>query len=54
MIDDKQIEEKANHYAKENAMSIEDQMGDVYDGIEELSNAFKAGAKWAIMIIIKI
>lgn len=48
MIDDKEIEESANYYAKENSMSIEDSMGDIYDGIEELSNAYKAGANWVI------
>lgn len=46
MTDDKKIEEAAKHYAEENSMSIEDQMGDIYDGIEELSDAYKAGAKW--------
>ena len=46
MIDDKKIEEAAKHYSEENYMSIEDQMGDIYDGIEELSDAYKAGAKW--------
>jgi hypothetical protein len=39
-------EEAAKHYAEENRMYIEDQMGDIYDGIEELSDAYKAGAKW--------
>ena len=48
MIDNKKIEENAKHYAEENSISIEDQMEDVYDGIEELSNAYKAGANWAI------
>lgn len=48
MIDNKKIEESAKHYAEENSISIEDQMGDVYDGIEELSNAYKAGVHWAI------
>ena len=48
MIDNKKIEENAKHYAEENSISIEDQMGDVYDDIEELSNAYKAGANWAI------
>lgn len=47
------IEESAKHYAEENSMSIEDQMGDVYDGIEELSDAYKAGAKWAINELFK-
>ena len=53
MIDEKKIEEAAKHYAEENSMSIEDQMGDMYDGIEELSDAYKAGAKWAINEFIK-
>lgn len=48
MIDDTKIEAAAKHYAEENPMSIEDQMGDTYEGIEELSDAYKAGAKWAI------
>lgn len=46
MIDDKKIEEAAANYAEENQLYIEDQMGDMYDGIEELSDAYKAGAKW--------
>lgn len=54
MIDDKQIEEKANHYAKENSMSIEDQMGNTYDGIEELSNAYKAGAHLIIEQLLNL
>ena len=53
MIDDKEIEEVAKHYAEENSMSIEDQMGDMYDGIEELSDAYKAGANWAINEFLK-
>lgn len=53
MIDGNKIEDVANHYAEENSMSIEDQMGDVYDGIEELSDAYKAGAKWAINEFLK-
>ena len=48
MIDNKKIEESAKHYAEENSISIEDQMGDIYDNIEELSNAYKAGAHWVI------
>lgn len=46
MIDDKKTEEAAKHYAEENSMSIEDPMGNIYDCIEELSDAYKAGAKW--------
>ena len=53
MIDDKKIEEAAKHYAEENSMSIEDQMGDMYDGIEELSDAYKSGANWAINEFLK-
>lgn len=48
MIDNKKINKAAKHYAKENSMYIEDQTGDVYNCIEELSDAYKAGAKWAI------
>ena len=53
MIDDKKIEEAATYYAEENPMDIEDQLGDIYDGIEELSDAYKAGARWAINEFIK-
>lgn len=53
MIDEKKIEAAAKHYAEENSMSIEDQMGDMYDGIEELSDAYKAGANWAINEFLK-
>ena len=53
MIDDKKIEEAAKHYAEENSMSIEYQMGDMYDGIEELSDAYKSGANWAINEFLK-
>ncbi len=53
MIDNKKIEKAAKHYAEENSMSIEDQMGDTYNGIEELSDAYKAGAKWAINEFLK-
>lgn len=48
MIDENKVEKAAKYYAEENSMSIEEQMGDTYDGIEELSDAYKAGAKWAI------
>lgn len=40
------IIEAAANYAEENQLYIEDQMGDMQNGIEELSNAYKAGAKW--------
>lgn len=53
MFDNNKIEEAAKYYAEENSMSIEDQMGDTYDGIEELSDAYKAGAKWAISEFLK-
>lgn len=53
MINENKIEDIAKHYAEENSMSIEDQMGDVYDGIEELFDAYKAGAKWAINEFLK-
>lgn len=53
MIDEKKIEAAAKHYAEENSMSIEDQMGDMYDGIEELSDAYKAGANWSINEFLK-
>lgn len=48
MIDDNKLKEVSNRYAEEHSMSIEDQMSDMYDGIEELSDAYKAGAHWAI------
>lgn len=53
MFDNNKIEEAAKYYAEENSMSIEDQMGDTYDGIEELSDAYKAGAKWTISEFLK-
>lgn len=53
MIDEKKIEAAAKHYAEENSMSIEDQIGDMYDVIEELSDAYKAGANWAINEFLK-
>lgn len=53
MIDDKKIEEAATYYAEENPMDIEDQMGDIITGTEELSKAYKAGAKWAINEFLK-
>ena len=53
MIDDKKINRAAKHYAKKKSMYIENQMGDVYNGIEELSDAYKAGAKWAINKFLK-
>lgn len=53
MIDERRIEKAAKHYAEENSMLIEDQMGDIYNGIEELSDAYKAGAKEAINEFLK-
>ena len=47
MIDNKKIEENAKHYAKENSISIEDQIGDTYI-IEKLSDAYKAGVYYVI------
>ena len=47
------IEKAATYYAEENSMDIEDQMGNTYDGIEELSDAYKAGAKWVINEFLK-
>lgn len=53
MMDDKKIEEAAAYYAEENSMDIEDQMGDIITGTEELSEAYKKGAKWAINEFLK-
>ena len=53
MIDDKKIEEAATYYTEENPMDVEDQMGDIITGTEELSKAYKAGAKWAINEFLK-
>ena len=53
MIDNNKIEESAKRYTEENSMSIEDQMGDIYNNMEELSDAYKTGAKWAINEFIK-
>lgn len=54
MVDNKKIEEVAKHYAEEHSISIEDQMGDVYDDIEELSNAYKAGVHWVIEQLLNL
>ena len=48
MIDNKKTEEAAANYAEENQLYIEDQMGDMQNGIEELSEAYKAGVYWII------
>lgn len=53
MIDDKKIEKAATNYAEENQLYIEDQMGDMQNGIEELSEAYKTGAHWAINEFLK-
>lgn len=53
MVDDKKIEEAAANYAEENQLYIEDQMGDMQNGIEELSEAYKAGAHWAVNEFLK-
>lgn len=53
MIDDKKIEKAAANYAEENQLYIEDQMGDMQNGIEELSEAYKTGAHWAIKEFLK-
>lgn len=52
MIDDKKIEESATHYADENSMYIDHPMGDTYI-MEKLSDAYKAGAEWAINEFLK-
>ena len=53
MIDNKKINKASKHYAKKRSMYIENQMGNVYNGIEELSDAYKAGAKWAVNKFLK-
>lgn len=53
MITDKQIEEAAGNYVTKNPLCIEDQMGDIIDGEEELSDSFKSGARWAIEEFLK-
>lgn len=53
MVDNKKIEEAAANYAEENQLYIEDQMGDMQNGIEELSEAYKTGAHWAIKEFLK-
>lgn len=54
MIDERKIEEASKHYAEEHSMSIEDHMGNVYDGIEELSEAYKAGAHEVIEQLLNL
>lgn len=53
MIDEKKIEEAAAYYAEENAIQVEDQWGDMITDTEELSEAYKEGAKWAINEFLK-
>ena len=48
MIDEKKIEEAAAYYAEENTRLVEDQWGDMITDTEELSEAYKEGAHWAI------
>lgn len=47
MIDEKKIEAAA-YYAEENAIQVEDQWGDMITDTEELFEAYKEGANWAI------
>lgn len=54
MIDERKIEEASKHYAEEHSMSIEDPIGNVYDGIEELSDAYKAGAHEVIEQLLNL
>lgn len=53
MIDEKKIEVAAAYYAEENTTSVEDQWGDMITDTEELSEAYKEGAKWAIYELLK-
>lgn len=53
MIDEKKIEEAAAYYAEENAIQVEDQWGDMITDTEELSEAYKEGAHWAINEFLK-
>lgn len=46
MVTNKEIEESAEYYADKNSMYIDHPMGDTYI-MEKLSDAYKAGAKWA-------
>lgn len=48
VLDEKKIEEAAAYYAEENTTSVEDQWGDMITDTEELSEAYKEGAYWAI------
>lgn len=53
MIDEKKIEEAAAYYAEVNAIQVEDQWGDMITDTEELSEAYKEGANWAINEFLK-
>lgn len=53
MIDEKKIEVAAAYYAKENTISVEDQWGEMITDTEELSEAYKEGAHWAINEFLK-
>lgn len=53
MIDEKKIEEAAAYYAEVNTIRVEDQMGDLITDTEELSEAYKEGAHWAINEFLK-
>lgn len=53
MIDEKKIEEASAYYAEENAIQVEDQWGDMITDTEELSEAYKEGAHWAINEFLK-
>lgn len=53
MIDEKKIEEAAAYYAEENTTSVEDQWGDMITDTEELSEAYKEGANWAVNEFLK-
>ena len=53
MIDEKKIEVAAAYYAEVNTISVEDQWGDMIIDTEELSEAYKEGAHWAINEFLK-
>lgn len=53
MIDEKKIEVAAAYYAEVNTISVEDQWGDMITDTEELSEAYKEGAHWAINEFLK-
>lgn len=49
----KEIEAAAKHYAEVNMIRVEDQMGDLITDTEELSEAYKEGAHWAVNEFLK-